>query len=1025
MAISTNLVSGLSSGFDWKTMIDQLMQLDQKKVDLVGDQQTTYKNQLSEWQSFNTQLLSLKTAAGDLKDPDDFSVYTSNMTSDSSTVDASDILSVSTSSLASKGSYTINVSSLATAQKLSSRPFSSSSDALGASYAGDILINGVAVSINETDSLADVRDKINNANAGTTATGVSATIVSYGANDYRLTLTSDTTGEDGMRLQNASTSDLVELFGWKDKSSTLKNSITGGAQSDSFSNSTQDIKTLLGLSTFQSGTIKINDQDVSIDFSTDSIEDIKNAVNAASITGVSASVITDTTGNTTTYKLQIDGSQNFVDTQNILETMGVLQNGQSAVQGTTSGNSMTVNGEYIIPDSLITDIDGYNQFTAGDKISLGGSSTDHNGNGVSGDILTITTSTSVQDLLDAIETAYEANGDDVSVYVTTAGKIEVTDLEAGTSSLVVDLQSTPADLNSSLDWGVFTALDEVRKRELIAGSDASIIVDGVTTTSTDNTVDDLIPGVTLNLVKADADTSITLNVDRDVDAIMEKISTFVDAYNAVKSYINQQQSYDTDKQEQGGVLFGDGTLSSVKSDLSSTIVQAIWGVSSDYSMMGLVGINLDNNGQLNIDSDKLKGYLTTNFNDVKNLFGANGSADAGTLEYISHSSDTNSGEYAVHITTAATQSTSTSDNGTVGENETLTITDADKTARIDLTTDMTLSDIKNAINSEMSKVYTEKLVGDAQLYEGSGEATALSAGTTWDQVYIDGSSSANLANNDVISFSGTTRSGSAVSGSYTINDTGTDTVQGLLSAIESAYGISVSATINSSGEIVLADKNTGNSQLSITFDNTQAHDLSFGSSISTTNTGGQEGRYAMDITATDDGSGHLVLTHDNYGSNYNFTISENGASKLWAGDQTVNNGVDVAGTINGEAATGSGQFLTGDSGDNKVDGLVLKYTGTFENSDVGNVKLTIGVAELFDRVLYNITDSYEGYVAFKENSLQDNIDRLQTRMDDMEVRLNRKQQIMINQFVAMETFISQIQTQSQWLSQQINQLSSG
>jgi flagellar hook-associated protein 2 len=1028
MAINTNLVSGLSSGFDWKSMIDQLMQVDQKKVDLVGNQQTTYKNQLSEWQSFNTQLLSLKTAADALKDPDDFSVYTSSMTSDSSTVDASDILSVSTSSLASKGSYAINVSSLAAAQKLSTRPFSSTIDALGASYAGDLLINGVAVSITATDSLADVRDKINNANAGTTATGVSATIVSYGANDYRLTLTSDATGEDGIGLQNASASDLVELFGWKDKSSTVKNSITGGAQSDRFSNSTQDIKILLGLSTSQSGTITINGQGVSIDLSTESLEDIKNAINAASITGVSASVITDTSGVTTTYKLQIDGSQDFVDVQNILETLGVIQNGQAAVQGTTSGNSMTANGEYITPDTLITDIDGYNQFTAGDKISLGVSSTDHIGNDVHGDILTITTGTTVQDLLNAIETAYEQNGYEVSAYMTSTGKIDVDDLETGTSCLVMDLQSTPADPNSSLDWGAFTALGEVRKRELVAGSDASITVDGITKTSSDNAVDDVIPGVTLNLVKADPDTTITLNIDRDVDTIMGKISEFVDAYNQVSSYINQQQSYDTNKQQPGGVLFGDGTLLSVKSGLSSTIVQAVWGVSSDYSMMGLVGINLDNNGQLSIDSDKLKGYLTTNFNDVKNLFAADGSADAGTLEYISHSSDTNSGEYAVHITTAATQSTSTSDNGMVGENETLTIIDGDKTAKIDLTTDMTLADIKNAINSEMSNVYTQTLAGDAQLYEGSGGTTALRPGTTWDQVYIDGSNSGNLANNDVISFSGTTRSGGAVSGSYTISDISTDTVQGLLSAIESAYGNSASATINSSGQIVLTDKSSGDGQLAIAFDDTQAHDLSFGTSVSTANTGGQEGRYAMDITATDDGSGHLVLTHDNYGSNYSVTISENATSgnKLWTGgDQTVNNGVDVAGTINGEAATGSGQVLTGDSGNNNVDGLVVKYTGTDENLDVGNVKLTIGAAELFSRVLYNITDSYDGYVAFKENSLQDNIDRLQTRMDDMEARLNQKQESMINQFVAMETFISQIQTQSQWLSQQINQLSSG
>ena len=1030
MATSTNLVSGLSSGFDWKSMIDQLMKAEHKSVDLVDDQKTKYEDQLSEWQSFNTKLLSLKTAAGDLKDPDDFAEYTSNMTSDSSTVDASDILSVLTSSLASKGSYTINVSSLATAQKLSSRSFSSTSEALGASFAGDILINGVTVSISATDSLADVRDKINNANAGTTPAGVTASIISYGVNDYRLMLTSDDTGEDGIGLQNASASDLVELFGWKDKSSIVNNSITGGAQSDSFSNSTQDVKTLLGLSTAQSGTITINGQGVAIDLSVDSIEDIKTAINAAAITGVSASVVTDTSGNTTTYKLQIDGSQNFVDSQNILETLGVVQNGQSAVQGTTSGNSMTVNGEYITPDSLITDIDGYNQFTAGDEISLGGSSTDHSGNTVSGDILTITANTTIQDLLDAIESAYETyDGNEVSAYVTSTGKIEVSDLETGASNLVVDLQSTITDSNSSLDWGTFTDLGEVRKRELVAGADASITVDGVTKTSSDNAVEDLIPGVTLNLVKADADTTITLNIDRDVDAIMEKISTFVDAYNEVASYIHQQQSYDSDEQKTGGVLFGDGTLSSVKSDLTSALIQSVTGVSSQYSMMGLVGINLDNEGQLSIDTDKLQGYLKTNFNDVKNLFAANGSSDAGTLDYISHSRDTNSGEYGVHITTAATQSTSTSDNGTVGENETLTITDGDKAAEIDLTTDMTLADIKNAVNSEMSKVYTEKLVGDSQLYEGSGGTTALHSSTTWDQVYIDGSNSADLANNDVISFTGTTRSGSSVSGTYTIGNVGTDTVQGLLSDIESAYGNNVTATIDSSGQIVLTDKNNGNSSLSLSFDYTQAHNLSFGTSVSTDNTGGQEGRYAMDITATDDGSGHLVLAHDNYGSNYSFTISEDAVAsgnKLWTGgDQTVNNGVDVAGTINGEAATGSGQFLAGDSGDSNVDGLIIKYTGTDENMDVGNLKLTIGTAELFDRALYNITDSYDGYVAFKENSLQDNIDSLQTRMDDMEARLNQKMERMINQFVAMETAISKIQNQSEWLTGQLDAASKG
>ena len=131
MSLSTNLVSGLASGFDWRTMIDQLMEVEHKKVDLVEDQKTEYEDKLSEWQSFNTKLLSLKKAATDLSDTEDFDVYTSDMTSNSSTVEASDLLSVSATSSASKGSYTITVSSLATAQKLSSGSFSGFSDALG------------------------------------------------------------------------------------------------------------------------------------------------------------------------------------------------------------------------------------------------------------------------------------------------------------------------------------------------------------------------------------------------------------------------------------------------------------------------------------------------------------------------------------------------------------------------------------------------------------------------------------------------------------------------------------------------------------------------------------------------------------------------------------------------------------------------------------------------------------------------------------------------------------------------------
>ncbi|MBU4037988.1 MAG: flagellar hook protein, partial [Proteobacteria bacterium] len=167
MSSSTYQISGLSSGFDWRTMVDQLIAVEHRRVDLVSAKKTNYENKLSEWQSFNTKLLALKTAAGNLNETDNFNVFKAAMTTDSSSVKASDLVTVTTSTTASIGSYSLKVNNLAAAQKLSSGSFATRSSALGSDYSGDILINGTVVNFTSTDSLVNVRDKINNANSGT------------------------------------------------------------------------------------------------------------------------------------------------------------------------------------------------------------------------------------------------------------------------------------------------------------------------------------------------------------------------------------------------------------------------------------------------------------------------------------------------------------------------------------------------------------------------------------------------------------------------------------------------------------------------------------------------------------------------------------------------------------------------------------------------------------------------------------------------------------------------------------------
>jgi flagellar hook-associated protein 2 len=1034
MSSSTNLISGLSSGFDWRTMVDQLIAVEHRRVDMISNKKTDSQKKLAEWQSFNTKLLALKMAAGSLKNAEAFNVYKASMSTDSPTVKASDLLTVTASTTASIGSYSIKVNSLAMSQKISSSSFTSMTDVLGPSYAGDLLINGRVVSIAVTDTLTSMRDKINNANAGANPTGVTAGILNYGAGDYRLVLTSDNTGASGIGLLNGGAIDILARFGFTDSSRSAKNHLAGGDRTDSFSSTNVSIKSLLGLTSNQTsldGEITINGKSiVAIDLSTDTLSSLQTKLATA---GLTISITSETENNQTYYRLMVSGAANtYTDKNNILETLGFIHGGVSDVYGVTGDVANTTGGAVITTATLIKDIDGYTGYLNGDYIHLGGKDT--NGVDVSDDTFMLSDTATVGDLLTKIQSLFG----DVTASVSGAGKLTIMDNTSGASPLAVQIsvKNSGGTTDETLKFdanGDLEIATPIRKRQIMAGADASVTVDGVTVTRSENTIDDIIAGVTLDLLKGDmGSTTVTLNIGRDSDAIMAKINTFVAEYNSVSSYIRTQISYDETKKEPGGILFADGTLLSVKSDLTSTLIQNVWGVSADYSTLGLVGINVDEEGQLSVNSSTLQSYLATHFNDVRNLFTASGVTSVGTLAYVSNSIDTKQGEYKVHIDTAATQSASPSsdNNSLVGGDLRLTITEAEKIAMVNLTDGMSMAQIVSAVNSELAMVYTQVLAGANQLYADSGQVAAISSSTKWNSIYNEVGGSANLVNGDMISFTGTSRNGSSISGSYRISNIATDSVQDLLSVVETAYSNQVTATIDASGRIMVTDKTPGNSSVALTFDFTQAHDLDVGT-VLTSNTNGQKGRYVMDIAASIDSGGHLVMTHNSYGSGNSFTIQQTDpilltpSYLLWTGaDPTVIDGVNVTGTINGEAANGAGQTLTGNSGEANINGLVIKYTGKTVG-DVGTIKLTLGVAELYDRALFHITDSIEGYVSFKQESVQNSISEYETQIEEMEARLDRKSEALINRFVQMELALQQIQSQSNWLAGQLTTVSSG
>ncbi len=1036
---STTSISGLASGIDWQSMISQMMAVERQPETLMTAQKTTLDNQYNEWTTINTKLAALQTSASALATLDDFNLYTSNASATGTTTDVSKLASFTVGTNASPGSYSLTINNLAQAQKLGSEYFNSLSDGLNIS--GDLVINGHTVNIVTTDSLTTIQNKINALNSGSNPAGVIASIITVAPGQYQLTLTSQNTGKNGMVLSNGAAADgsaanVLGELGLADSSTSIRNAFTGGALSSAFSSSTQSIQSLLGLTNGASGTVKIGGQDVSIDLSSDqtadSLESINEKINAAGVTaGFSSSIVskTDSSGNTT-YTLQINGTQSFTDASNILQTLGILEQGSSGnsdVYGAVGDTQNTTGGTAITNDTLLKNIDGYSNWTSADTIAI------NDANSPSIDTtFNVTANSTVGDLLTAIDSAY---GNQVSAYVNSNGAIVVEDnRSSGTSNL--DLSLTPT--NTSLNLGTFSDITKTRSRQIVAGADASITLDGNTITRSTNQISDVIAGTTISLVGADKTSTITLNITPDTSGIESKITDFVTKYNDLMTEISNQFTYSQDTSSSSSTtttittppLFGDSTLQSIKGTIRNTILSGVSGVNSTLDHLSLVGINIDETGQLSIDSTKLEGYLSTNFNDVANLFVAQGTSTNSNLTYIGSGDNTAAGAYQVHIIQAASKASITGSELTdpLSQATNLTITDSSGSkAQISLSKDSDISTIVDAINSELSKQYQQILVGANQLYT-AGKAGFISADTNLNNIYDANGNPVALADGDKISFTGTNRIGSAVTGSFTISDTSTQTVGDLINSINNAYGTGYSASIDSQGRITITDLTAGNSQLAL---NITADNLDFGAIgvNPTAGDGSQSGRYALGITAENDGN-KLELVNNDYGD-HNFSVTSTGQDLGIAG--TSSGGSDVAGEIRlGSGAwmtmTGSGQTLTADA-NQSVAGLAVEYTGTSagvnsDNTNTFGFTFTKGVGNVLSSALEQMSDPISGYVSEKEQALQTQMSTIDKNISDMEERITQDQAAMTQKYVQMEALISQLQSQSSWLTSQINSLTS-
>ncbi len=199
---------GVGSGLDAETIVTKLVAIEKQPADALTTKNTKLQTQVSTWGKIQSNFSALQDAASKLMDSSFWGATTGKSSDDAS-------VSVTTGANAAAGSYAVNVTQLAAAQSVASATsFTSSTSAVGegtlrielgtykttttppaVTFAAKAAATAVDISIGPGDNtLEKIRDRINTANAG-----ISATIVTD-ASGARLVMRGQNGEENAFRV---------------------------------------------------------------------------------------------------------------------------------------------------------------------------------------------------------------------------------------------------------------------------------------------------------------------------------------------------------------------------------------------------------------------------------------------------------------------------------------------------------------------------------------------------------------------------------------------------------------------------------------------------------------------------------------------------------------------------------------------------------------------------------------------------------------------------------------------------------
>ncbi|MBL8849703.1 MAG: flagellar filament capping protein FliD [Planctomycetaceae bacterium] len=222
--------------------------------------------------------------------------------------------------------------------------------------------------------------------------------------------------------------------------------------------------------------------------------------------------------------------------------------------------------------------------------------------------------------------------------------------------------------NLAATAGDATRLEFDLDNPLEAAADASVSLGSgpgaITITSDTNRIDNALGGVTLDLLKADPGQPIALTVSQDAEPATEAVQKFVDDFNGLMEYIDQQTRYDKES-DTAGILLGNRAVIQLQEDVRSAVLDVVPGAGS-LNRLSAIGITVTDKGRLELNSTKLTDVLSGRVagvspSDAIKLFSFTGDSTHPQVQFLLGSSRTKSGTtpYGVDIIQAPEQASIT------------------------------------------------------------------------------------------------------------------------------------------------------------------------------------------------------------------------------------------------------------------------------------------------------------------------------------------------------------------------------